>query len=118
MTVLNSSTGFGFTFTNEALTDAATITPNSNSNGGTLTSLSQGLTVNAPSPAPLNKRSYTLDITSAASQALTFNAVFEGSGLLPLPTATSGGGQTDVFLFTYISAKNKWILTGDSPGYA
>ena len=102
-----------------ALTDAATVTPNADTTDlGTLATLSQGTTFALPSGTPVNGQSLALRIVSAASQTLTWNAVYAGTTQLPLPTATTGGGTTDYFYFSYTTTGPAWNFVGGTSSNA
>jgi hypothetical protein len=112
------------TFTNkritrriETLTDAATVTPASDTNdGGYLASLSQPTTLANPTGTPTNFQPYILRVKSAAVQAWTFGNQYRGS-TQALPTATSGGGKTDYFGLQYNAQDTKWDLLDYNPGF-
>lgn len=97
------------------IADVASITINSNNcTVCYLLSLSQATTFNAPtgsqSATTNNKRSLIIEITSAASQLITWNAIFTAPTGLPIPTKTTGGGKTDVFLWRWNSSTTTWNL--------
>jgi hypothetical protein len=101
----------------EALSDAATVTINVGNVAGYLDTLSQSTAFAHPSGTPSRMQSYTLRIRSTVVRALTWDPSFRGSALIPLPTATSGGGQTDWLSFVYHGTDLTFDLVGFAPGY-
>ena len=102
----------------ETLTDAATVTINiDNADCGTLATLSQTTTFGAPTGTPTAFQVYKMSVTSSTARTISFNAAFDDSDDMPFPTATSGGGKTDLFTFMYDPTKTKWCLAGKNFGF-
>lgn len=100
------------------LTDAATVTPDSDSyDGGLLATLSQATQIANPTGTPVNFQKYTLRIKSTTARALTYGAQFRGSADLALPAATSGASLTDYLVFQWNSADSKWDCVGRNFGF-
>jgi hypothetical protein len=75
------------------------------------------LTVNAPTGTLVNAQRLILRIRSTNIQTFSWNAIFEDSDELFLPTATSGSTKYDYFGFFYNSAANKWQLVSKLLGF-
>jgi hypothetical protein len=75
------------------------------------------LTVNAPTGTLVNAQRLILRIRSTNVQTFSWNAIFEDSDELFLPTATSGSTKYDYFGFFYNSAANKWQLVSKLLGF-
>jgi hypothetical protein len=100
------------------LTDAATVTPNSDTaDAGILTTLSQATTIANPTGSPYNMQQYQLRIKSTTARALTWGNQFRGSNDLPLPAITSGNSKTDYFGFEWNSADSKWDIMALNRGF-
>lgn len=101
-----------------SLTDAATVTPNSDTTDiGILTSLSQNTTLANPTGTPVDSQKLMLRIKSTVARTLTFGAQYRGSTDLALPAATSGGGLTDYLGFIWNAADSKWDYLAKNFGY-
>lgn len=102
----------------ETLTDAATVTPASDSNdGGKLTALSQASQIANPTGTPTAFQRYILRIKSTTARALTYGSQFRGSVDLPLPSVTSGSSLTDYLVFQWNADDTKWDLVGKNFGF-
>ena len=75
------------------------------------------LTINAPSGTPFNGQSLVMRISSAAVQTFAWNAIYQSSTDLPLPTDTSGAGKTDYLGFMYNSIAVKWQVLAKNFGF-
>jgi len=75
------------------------------------------LTVNAPTGTLVNAQRLILRIRSTNVQTFSWNAIFEDSDELFLPTATSGSTKYDYFGFFYNSTANKWQLVSKLLGF-
>ena len=112
------------TFTNKritkrvaTLTDAATVTPATDSyDGGVLSSLSQSTTFATPTGTPTDFQQYVIRITSSSARALSWGAGYRGSAALPLPTTTTGAGAVDYIGFQYDASSSTWDLLAYVPG--
>ncbi len=101
-----------------SLTDAATVTPASDSTDlGVLTSLSQTTTIANPTGTPTDGQELTLRIKSSAARTLSFGGQYRGGNDIVLPATTTGASLTDYFKFRYNSADTKWDLIGKTTGY-
>ncbi len=102
----------------ETLTDAATVTPASDTNdGGKLLTLSQSTTIANPTGTPTPFQQYVLRVTSASAQALTWGGAYRGSTALPLPALTTGGAKTDYLGFQWNADSSTWDMLALSQGY-
>ena len=91
------------------LTDAATVTPNSDTTRiAILTSLSQDTTFANPTGTPINGQELTIRISSSSIRKLTWGNLYQSS--LGLPNRTSGGGKEDYFRLWYNTLDTKWDL--------
>lgn len=114
-----------FTLTNKrvtqrvaTLTDAATVTPDSDAfDGGKLLTLSQATQIANPTGTPTAFQRYTLRIKSTTSRALTYGSQFRGSTDIALPAATTGSGKTDMLVFQWNADDSKWDLVNKVFGF-
>lgn len=113
------------TFTNkrvtkrvQTLTDAATVTPATDSyDGGKLLTLSQTTTIANPTGTPTAFQQYILRVLSASTQTLSWGAQFRGSTSIPLPGATTGSSKTDYFGFQWNADSSTWDLIALVQGF-
>jgi hypothetical protein len=99
--------------------DATSITPNSDNEDITYQLNTQGagtLTINHDAGSPVNGQSWVFKIKSTNVQTFAWNASYVG-GVIPLPTATTGGGKIDYDAFIYDSSAPGWDYTGNASGY-
>lgn len=75
------------------------------------------LTINAPTGTPTNGQRLVFRLRSTNIQTFSFNAIFQGSTDLGLPTASSGGGAYDYMGFIYNSTATKWQLIAKVFGF-
>jgi hypothetical protein len=75
------------------------------------------LTINAPTGTAINGQKFILRLTSTNVQTFAWNAVFQGSTDISLPTASSGGGLTDYVGFIYNSTSSKWQMIAKVFGF-
>jgi hypothetical protein len=75
------------------------------------------LTINAPTGTAINGQKFILRLTSTNVQTFSWNAVFQGSTDIGLPTASSGGGLTDYVGFIYNSTAVKWQMIAKVFGF-
>jgi hypothetical protein len=68
------------------------------------------LTINAPTGTPTNGQKIMLRLTSTNVQTFSWNAIFQGSTQLPLPTVSSGSSRVDYLGFIYNSTATKWQI--------
>ena len=102
----------------ETLTDAATVTPVSDSyDGGLLATVSQTTTIANPTGTPGNFQRYTLRMKSTSARTLAWGAQFRSSSDMPAPATTSGASLTDYMTFQWNSADSKWDCLGKNFGF-
>tara|TARA_R110000868_G_C10748696_1_gene753000 strand:- start:300 stop:953 length:654 start_codon:yes stop_codon:yes gene_type:complete len=75
------------------------------------------LTVNAPTGTIVNGQKFILRLSSTNVQTFSWNAVFQGSTDIGLPTASSGGGLYDYVGFIYNSTSAKWQMIAKVFGF-
>jgi hypothetical protein len=108
----------GTTLPFEQLPDQPIVVPDpANFYGGILSSLSQDTLFNPPAESPPEGSPYTLRMTAAAVRQLSWNAMYHASGMIPLPSQTSGSGMTDYLLFIYNAETNHLDLAGLVQGF-
>jgi hypothetical protein len=96
-----------------AVPDATSITVNADTTDMATQSNTQAagtLTINAPTGTVVNGQKIMIRLTSTNVQTFSFNAVFQGSTQLPLPTVSSGSSRVDYMGFIYNSTSAKWQL--------
>jgi hypothetical protein len=94
-----------------AYPDSATITLNSaNTDIGTQTNtqVAGTLTIAAPTGSPTDGQKIMIRLQATNTQTFSFNAVFNGSLDLSLPTTSSNGSKYDYLGFIYNSGATKW----------
>jgi hypothetical protein len=94
-----------------AYPDSATITLNSaNTDIGTQTNtqVAGTLTIAAPTGSPTDGQKIMIRLQATNTQTFSFNAVFNGSLDLSLPTVSSNGSKYDYLGFIYNSGATKW----------
>ena len=116
------------TLTNKRITqrvttasDATSITPNTDSADITYQANTQGagtLTINADAGTPTNGQKWILKIKSTNAQTLSWNAVYNGSTDVTLPTSTTGSSKYDYIGFIYNSANSKWDCVAIDKGHS
>lgn len=75
------------------------------------------LTVNAPTGTPVNGQKIIFRITTTNSQTFSFNAIYQGSTDLALPTSMTAA-TTNYLGFVYNAATSKWQLLAKIFGFA
>jgi hypothetical protein len=75
------------------------------------------LTINAPTGTIVNGQKFILRLSSTNVQTFSWNAVFQGSTDISLPTASSGGGLYDYVGFIYNSTAVKWQMIAKVFGF-
>ena len=101
------------------LTDAATVTLNSNTTDiGVLLSLSQATVFSNPTGTPVDGQLLQIRISSLVSRTISFGTAYQGASSLGLPNATTGGGAEDYIAFRYNLADLKYDLIGTTIGAA
>jgi hypothetical protein len=75
------------------------------------------LTVNAPTGTIVNGQKFILRLNSTNVQTFSWNAVFQGSTDIGLPTASSGGGLYDYVGFIYNGTAAKWQMIAKVFGF-
>ena len=75
-------------------------------------------TINAPSGTPTNGQKLIFRLSSTAVQTFSWNAIFQGSTDVALPTASSSGGKYDYTGFMYNSTNSKWQMIASNFGFS
>lgn len=75
------------------------------------------LTVNAPTGTIVNGQKFILRLQSTNVQTFAWNAVFQGSTDIALPTASSGATLYDYVGFIYNSTSAKWQMIAKVFGF-
>lgn len=75
------------------------------------------LTINAPTGTIVNGQKFILRLSSTNVQTFSWNAAFQGSTDIALPTASSGSGLTDYVGFIYNSTSTKWQMIAKVFGF-
>jgi hypothetical protein len=102
------------------ITDGTTVTMNANTTDIATQSNSQTagtLTIAAPTGTPSNGQKLILRLLSVNIQTFSWNATFQGSTDLALPTASSGSNKYDYMGFIWNSTNSKWQLLAKNMGY-
>lgn len=103
-----------------ALADAASVTFNASTTDTATQANTQAvgtLTINAPTGTAVNGQKLIFRLRSTNVQTFSWNAVFQGSTDLSLPTASSGGDAYDYMGFIYNSTAAKWQLIAKVFGF-
>jgi len=103
-----------------AVADGASITPNADTSDIVTQANTQAigtLTMNAPTGSAVNGQGLVIRISSTAVQTFSWNAIYQGSTDLPLPTQTSGAGKTDYLGLVYNSTTTKWQVLAKNFGF-
>lgn len=103
-----------------ALADSSSVTFNSNTTDIATQANTQAagaLTINAPSGAPVNGQKLIFRLRSTNIQTFSWNAAFQGSTDLGLPTGSSGSNLYDYMGFIYNSTASKWQLIAKVFGF-
>jgi len=102
------------------ITDATSITVNADTTDIATQANTQAagtLTINAPTGTPTGGQKFIIRIRSTNVQTFSWNAVFQGSTDIGLPTASSGGGLYDYVGFIYNSTSAKWQMIAKVFGF-
>ena len=103
------------------LTDAATVTPATDSyDGGILTTLSQTTAFAVPTGTPTDGQEYYIRIKSTTTRTISWSSStggYRGSADLALVLATSGSSLTDYFKFKWNAADSRWDFVGRVMGF-
>jgi hypothetical protein len=75
------------------------------------------LTINAPTGTPYNGQKLLLRLRSTNVQTFAWNAIFQGSTDLILPTSSSGASKFDYVGFIYNSTAAKWQVVAKNFGF-
>ena len=75
------------------------------------------LTINSPTGTPVNGQKLIFRLLSTNVQTFSWNAVFQGSTDLALPTASSGSSKYDYMGFIWNSTNSKWQMLAKNMGY-
>jgi hypothetical protein len=102
------------------IADATSITVNADTTDVATQANTQAvgtLTVNAPTGTIVNGQKFILRLSSTNVQTFSWNAVFQGSTDIGLPTASSGGGLYDYVGFIYNGTAAKWQMIAKVFGF-
>ena len=105
--VVNTATATSITINGDT-TDIATMA--NTQTAGTFT-------INAPSGTPANGQKLIFRMSSTAVQTFSWNAIFQGSTDVALPTVSSSGGKYDYMGFLYNSINSKWQMVASNFGF-
>lgn len=75
------------------------------------------LTINAPTGTIVDGQRILIRIKSTNVQTFSWNAIFQGSADLSLPSVTSGSNKFDYIGFIYNSSASKWQLLSTVFGF-
>lgn len=103
-----------------ALTDATSVTFNADTTDIATqanTQVAGTLTINAPTGTPYNGQKIIFRLLSTNAQTFSWNAAFQGSGDLSLPTVSSGSSKYDYMGFVYNSTATKWQMLAKVFGF-
>lgn len=103
-----------------AVASATSITPNADTMDilTQVNSLGAGtLTINAPTGTPVNGQKIVFRLTTTNSQTLSYNAIYQGSTDLALPSSMSAA-TTNYLGFVYNAATARWQLLAKIFGFA
>jgi hypothetical protein len=102
------------------IADATSITVNADTTDVATQANTQAvgtLTINAPTGTIVNGQKFILRLRSTNVQTFSWNAVFQGSTDIGLPTASSGGGLYDYVGFIYNGTAAKWQMIAKVFGF-
>lgn len=102
------------------IADAASITINADTTDIATQANTQALgtlTINAPTGTPFNGQQIVLRLRSTNVQTFSWNAIFQGSDDMTLPTVSSGAGKYDYMGFQYNSTAAKWQMLAKNFGF-
>jgi hypothetical protein len=75
------------------------------------------LTINAPTGTPVNGQKIIFRLLSTNIQTFSWNAVFQGSNDLALPSASTGSNKYDYMGFIWNSTNSKWQMLARNMGF-
>lgn len=102
------------------ITDATTISINADTTDIATQANTQAagtLTISAPTGTPTNGQKLMLRLSSTSVQTFSWNAAFQGSTDLALPTVSSSSGKYDYTGFIWNSTNSKWQLLATNFGF-
>jgi hypothetical protein len=102
------------------ITDGTTVTMNADTTDMATQSNSQSvgtLTIAAPTGTPSNGQKLIFRLLSTNVQTFSWNAAFQGSTDLALPTTSSGSSKYDYMGFIWNSTNSKWQMLAKNMGY-
>ena len=102
------------------ITDGTTVTINSDTTDIATQSNTQAvgtLTIAAPTGTPANGQKLIFRLLSTNVQTFSWNAVFQASTDLALPTTSSGSNKYDYMGFIWNSTNSKWQILAKNMGY-
>lgn len=103
-----------------ALADATSVTFNADTTDVATQANTQAvgtLTINAPTGTPFNGQKLIFRLQSTNVQTFSWNAAFQGSTDLGLPTVSSGSSKYDYIGFMYNSTASKWQMIAKVFGF-
>ena len=116
----NVSTGGAILPRVVTITDGTSVTINGNTTDiavQTNTQVAGTLTINAVTGSLFNGQKIIFRLQSANIQTFSWDASFEGSVDLPLPTASTGSNRYDYVGFIYNTTATKWQLLAKNFGF-
>lgn len=75
------------------------------------------LTINAPTGTPVNGQKIIFRLLSTNIQTFAWNAVFQGSNDLALPSTSTGSSKYDYMGFIWNSTNSKWQMLARNMGF-
>lgn len=102
-----------------AMTDGATITPNSDTTDMGTVTLGGNRTMAAPSGTPTDGQKLMLRITQDGTppRTITWNAIYVFGADVATPTLSTTSGAVDYIGFVYSTASTKWHCIAAARGY-
>jgi hypothetical protein len=103
-----------------AITDATSVTINADTTDLAIQANTQAvgtLTINAPTGTPYSGQKLLFRLLSTNVQTFSWNAIFQGSTDVILPTASTGTSKYDYMGFIYNATNTKWQLVAKAFGY-
>ena len=100
--------------------DAASVTINGDTTDMAIQTNTQAvgtLTINAPTGTPVSGQKLIFRLQSTNIQTFSWNAIFQGSTDLALPTASTGSSKYDYMGFIYNTVNSKWQMVAKNFGF-
>lgn len=102
------------------IADAASVTINADTTDVAYQTNTQAvgtLTINAPTGTPVSGQKLIFRLQSTNIQTFSWNAIFQGSTDLSLPTASTGSSKYDYMGFIYNTVNSKWQMVAKNFGF-